>query len=641
MMLKLRLFHKNYIWPIFFSFVIFIYLNSAEVLVQNLSRILTITPALLAALVGKTAAPGDVSTLIPDTPAYQEALHSVSQMNIGICSRQIAGIVSNSLRMNFAPRMVMPHEILSSSDFALRFNYSNLYQAYTDHSIGNLHFGIKLDTYSESELRDKLLLARIEQLNQEYFAKNPEKLAEVLQEKRMHQASIIAENYNCLKRYEATYESLVKAISLRDLDNFERAQAVFAARDLIKNIEDPSVKKIFEEKFEAILCDVAETDGSLDLTKRIQDSRKHLATCLKKLSEDKTILARLHKVGSHKSEFIFANFAQGIDEIAKKYSIMEGVCKCGNWSDGNKVSMSKFDQNEFTKQAEEVVDFIKQGNFERAWTKIQGIPSYANRKSVVEQIYRAAYNKVFNSYGILKKFENNSLWVNLPEEAKLKVKSNLQLVKLFNARLIEDEKLKVLAESKAKEAGVKSEAKEQNQSCIPEIKQENIPHAISQIKEQEQIPACVETGKEDLKTCWGASIKGAKSDIPVEVQEAKSDESSTKLKEVFGEPEIPAQKIEPESSAPECNSSKQRNVPDLVGEDVADKVAVEAEKESVEQKSETPEVDSEQEFKPAIKADGENPISLESFDPAFAKASADGLAFSPEQSRRVRTSARG
>ena len=33
--------------------------------------------------------------------------------------------------------------------------------------------------------------------------------------------------------------------------------------------------------------------------------------------------------------------------------------------------------------------------------------------------------------------------------------------------------------------------------------------------------------------------------------------------------------------------------------------------------------------------------SLESFDPAFAKASADGLAFSPEQSRRVRTSARG
>src|SRR3990167_9574241 len=379
-------------------------------------------------------------------------------------------------------------------------------------------------------------------------------------------------------------------------------RSIFDLMEEIPKIEDASVQDIFQEAFEHLLSYCCQSDETLDLTLDTRNAKSHVISCFRQLCENNLIKQRL---ANQDKKFIFSNYDSGLKQSKQISKRMGKACLCDECLKSNKINLVNFKSDSFHVALKNIVLLIEQDKFQEAKALIEKLPNENNKYLTADKVFRSVYYKIYDKYGILREFAEDPLWANLSEDAKKEAGSNPELAKKINMGFLK-RRLEAKNKLSAKKTEAESKINEPIQSCMPEIKQENIPHAISQIKDQEQIPACAETGKEDLKTCGGASIKGAKSDIPVEVQEAKSDESSTKLKEVFGEPEIPAQKIEPESSAPECNSSKQRNVPDLVGEDVADKVAVEAEKESVEQKSETPEVDSEQEFKPAIKADEEN-----------------------------------
>src|SRR3990167_826192 len=379
-------------------------------------------------------------------------------------------------------------------------------------------------------------------------------------------------------------------------------RSIFDLMEEIPKIEDASVQDIFQEAFEHLLSYCCQSDETLDLTLDTRNAKSHVISCFRQLCENNLIKQRL---ANQDKKFIFSNYDSGLKQSKQISKRMGKACLCDECLKSNKINLVNFKSDSFHVALKNIVLLIEQDKFQEAKALIEKIPNEKNKYLTADRIFRSVYYKIYDKYGILREFAEDPLWANLSEDAKKEAGSNPELAKKINMGFLK-RRLEAKNKLSAKKTEAESKINEPIQSCMPEIKQENIPHAISQIKDQEQIPACAETGKEDLKTCGGASIKGAKSDIPVEVQEAKSDESSTKLKEVFGEPEIPAQKIDPEIDAPQCNSSKQRNVPDLVGEDVADKVAAEVEKESVEQKSETPEVDSEQEFKPAIKADEEN-----------------------------------
>ena len=470
---------------------------------------------------------GHLSSKNADISTYGINLESAPIKNLEV-AREIycRQICSEAIRIAFPMQSKFnPHEILS----AMRFISPTIFddREHIREIVSRFNFSVNLDTYSESELHEQLLMKKLTYLKMKKLIENPSAMRKAIAEAMQEKAQVITENSIHLCRYQKIFEQFLVMIDSRNFPPEVRAEAILAAPDLVDNIEDPSVKKIFQKALGNVLFDCCDrNECCMDLCCPQQNSKKHLVRCLRELTEDKSILNRLK---GQPNRFIFSNFDLGMQDIKRRHEFMQNLEGYAYYNASHEsVDSQRFKKHSYHEKINFLLSALKRGRFDQARQVIDRISNYGNQKVAANQIYNSVFRKTFNEFGIFRALEKDPLWVQLPQESKLEVKSNSKLQRIINGVLAERE-----------QSGA-------SRACVESPENKLMPCGLSEVKSPE-LEELVEDKLSDINyvDIDGKTIPCGNNIGPKE--ELKDFEVSETLEE----------------PVTECNSSKIGNLPSL------------------------------------------------------------------------------
>ena len=496
---------------------------------------------------------GHLSSKNADISTYGINLESESIKNLEV-AREIycRQACSDAIRVTFPMQSKFnPQDILSAMRFTLPARFDD--REHIREILSRFNFSVNLDTYSESELHEQLLMKKLTYLKMKELLENPSAMRKAIAEAMQEKAQVITENSIHLSRYQKIFEQFLVMVDSRNFAPEVRAEAILTAPDLIDNIEDPSVKKIFKQALENVLFDCCDrNECCMDLCCPQQNSKKHLVRCLRELTEDKAILNRLK---GQPNRFIFSNFDLGMQDIKKRYKFMQNLEGYAYYNASHEsVDSQRFKKHLYHEKINSLLSALKRGRFDQARQVIDRISNYGNQKLIANQLYNSVYRKTFNEFGIFKALENDPLWAQLPHESKLEVKSNSKLQKIINGVLAERE-----------QSGA-------SRACVESPENKLMPCGLSEVKSPE-LEELAEDKVNDINYADGKTIPCGNNIGP------KEELKDCEVAETLEEP------------VTECNSSKIGNLPSL--SDPAESSS------TSEDKNENPDV----EFMPAIEID--------------------------------------
>src|SRR3990167_6130552 len=497
---------------------------------------------------------GHLSTKNFNISSYGINLESESIRNLEV-AREIycRQVCSEAIRIAFPMQSrVMPQEILSDMRFISPTIFDD--REHIREILSRFNFSVNLDTYSESELHEQLLMKKLTYLKMKELLENPSAMRKAIAEAMQEKAQVITENSIHLSRYQKIFEQFLVMVDSRNFAPEVRAEAILTAPDLIDNIEDPSVKKIFKQALENVLFDCCDrNECCMDLCCPQQNSKKHLVRCLRELTEDKSILNRLK---GQPNRFIFSNFDLGMQDIKRRHEFMQNLEGYAYYNASHEsVDSQRFKKHSYHEKINSLLSALKRGRFDQARQVIDRISNYGNQKVAANQIYNSVYRKTFNEFGIFRALENDPLWAQLPHESKLEVKSNSKLQKIINGVLAERE-----------QSGA-------SRACVESPENKLMPCGLSEVKSPEL---------EEL-------VEDKLSDINYAGDKTRSCGNNLGPKEELKDFEVAETLEEPVT---ECNSSKIGNLPSLSDPVVESDSILEEDKD----KNENPDA----EFVPAI-----------------------------------------
>ena len=148
---------------------------------------------------------GHLSSKNINIPSYSINLESGPIKNLEIARRiYCRQVCSEAIRLAFPMQStVMPQEILS----AMRFVSPTIFddRAHIKEILSRFNFSVNLDTYSDSELHEQLLMQKLTYLKMKELLENPSAMRQAIMEAMQQKAQVVTENSIHLCRYQKIY----------------------------------------------------------------------------------------------------------------------------------------------------------------------------------------------------------------------------------------------------------------------------------------------------------------------------------------------------------------------------------------------------------------------------------------------------